>query len=153
MRKNYPVTGREFKIPAGATLMSTTDTKSNITYANSVFISVSGFDKNELIGSAHNLVRHPDMPQEAFADMWKTLMAGKSWTALVKNRRKDGDHCWVRASATPVVRDGREAGYMSVRKKPSSSEIQKAESLYKKSVKKKPDRERFIRAWSFKKEF
>jgi len=131
MRNNLPVTQREFDFPAGATLMSTTDTQSHITYANDAFVNVSGFDREEIHQQPHNLVRHPDMPQEAFADMWATLKGGEPWTALVKNRRKNGDHYWVRANATPVIRDGKHAGYMSVRTKPSRDEVAAAEALYR----------------------
>ncbi|MDV6321311.1 PAS domain-containing protein, partial [Chromohalobacter sp. HP20-39] len=84
---------------------------------------MSGFSREEIEGQPHNRVRHPDMPPEAFAAMWATLKAGQPWTALVKNRRKNGDHYWVRANATPVVRNGRTSGYMSVRTKPSREEI------------------------------
>jgi aerotaxis receptor len=110
--------------------MSTTDPSSHIVYANAAFIEVSGFERDEILGQPHNLVRHPDMPREAFADMWATLKAGESWTALVKNRRKDGDHYWVRANATPVMRNGQLAGYMSVRTKPTRDEVAQAEALY-----------------------
>lgn len=111
MRNNQPVTQREYEFPANSTLMSVTDEQSYIQYANSAFIAVSGYEPDEIMGQAHNLVRHPDMPPEAFADMWATLKAGQSWTALVKNRRKNGDHYWVRANAAPVVRNGRLTGY------------------------------------------
>ncbi|ALK34187.1 methyl-accepting chemotaxis protein [Burkholderia plantarii] len=131
MRNNQPVTQREFEFPDNATLMSTTDTRSNITYANAAFVEVSGFSPEEIHGQPHNLVRHPDMPEEAFADMWATLKGGEPWTALVKNRRKNGDHYWVRANATPVVRNGQAVGYMSVRTKASREEIAAAEALYK----------------------
>lgn len=131
MRNNHPVTQREFEFPDNATLMSTTDTQSNITYANAAFVEVSGFSPEEIHGQPHNLVRHPDMPEEAFADMWATLKGGEPWTALVKNRRKNGDHYWVRANATPVVRNGQAVGYMSVRTKASREEIAAAEALYK----------------------
>jgi len=129
MRNNQPVTQHEFELPDNATLMSTTDTQSHITYANGTFVQVSGFSNEEIVGQPHNVVRHPDMPKEAFADMWATLQGGEPWTALVKNRRKNGDHYWVRANATPVVRNGRPVGYMSVRTKPSPDEIAAAESL------------------------
>ncbi len=132
MRTNLPVSQREFKIPDGVTLMSTTDTQSRITYANGAFTQVSGFQRDELMGQPHNLVRHPDMPAEAFADMWRTLKSGYSWTALVKNRRKDGDHYWVRANATPVCRAGQVVGYMSVRTNAQPEEISAAERLYAK---------------------
>jgi aerotaxis receptor len=131
MRNNQPVTQREYEFAADATLMSTTDTQSHITYANAAFIAVSGFEREDIMGQPHNMVRHPDMPTQAFADMWATLKAGRSWTALVKNRRKSGDHYWVRANATPIVRAGRVTGYMSVRTKPSRAEIEAAEALYR----------------------
>ena len=130
MRKNLPVTQREVKMPAGSTLLSTTDPDSRITYANAAFVQISGFALDELMGQPHNLVRHPDMPAEAFADMWRTIKAGQPWSALVKNRRKDGDHYWVRANATSVVRDGRLVGYMSVRTPAAQAEIEAAEKLY-----------------------
>ncbi|RQY26396.1 PAS domain S-box protein [Burkholderia stagnalis] len=131
MRNNQPVSQREFEFPDNATLMSTTDTNSYITYANAAFIQVSGFSSDEIEGQPHNLVRHPDMPQEAFADMWATLKGGEPWTALVKNRRKNGDHYWVRANAVPVMRNGQPKGYMSVRTKATRDEIAAAEALYR----------------------
>jgi aerotaxis receptor len=131
MRLNEPVTQREYELPDRVTLMSTTDAQSHITYANAAFIEASGFSREELQGQPHNLVRHPDMPREAFADMWRTLQGGEPWTALVKNRRKDGDHYWVRANATPLIRQGRHIGYMSVRTKPGRDEVAAAEALYR----------------------
>ena len=131
MKNNQPVTQREFDYDDDVTLMSMTDTQSYVTYANSAFIQVSGFERDEIIGKPHNLVRHPDMPKEAFADMWRTLKEGQSWSALVKNRRKNGDHYWVRANATPVHRNNQLVGYMSVRTKPSRHEIEAAEVLYR----------------------
>ncbi|WP_433705141.1 methyl-accepting chemotaxis protein [Paraburkholderia sacchari] len=131
MRNNQPVTQNEYEFPDDATLMSTTDTQSYVTYANAAFIQVSGFSQAEIQGHPHNLVRHPDMPKEAFADMWATLKGGEPWSALVKNRRKNGDHYWVRANATPVVRNGQPVGYMSVRTKASREEIASAEALYR----------------------
>jgi aerotaxis receptor len=130
MRKNLPISQREYEFPADATLMSTTDTKSRVTYANAAFLDASGFAPDEIVGQPHNLVRHPDMPPEAFADMWATLQGGESWTGLVKNRRKNGDHYWVRANATPVMRDGKPVAYMSVRTKPAREEVARAEQLY-----------------------
>jgi len=131
MKVNQPVSQREYEFPKNATLMSTTDTDSRIAYANEAFVDVSGYTREELAGQPHNVVRHPDMPPEAFADMWATLKNGEPWTALVKNRRKNGDHYWVRANATPLVRAGRPVGYMSVRTKPSRDEIAAAEALYR----------------------
>ncbi|HET7867161.1 MAG TPA: methyl-accepting chemotaxis protein [Burkholderiaceae bacterium] len=131
MRDNQPITQHEYTLPGDVTLMSTTDAQSHITSANEAFVQVSGYTLEELQGQPHNLVRHPDMPAEAFADMWATLKDGEPWTAVVKNRRKNGDHYWVRANATPVVRDGRPAGYMSVRTAASREEIAAAEGLYR----------------------
>ncbi|WP_243049785.1 PAS domain-containing methyl-accepting chemotaxis protein [Dyella sp. RRB7] len=143
MRNNQPVSQHEFEVPDGATLMSTTDTRSHITYANAAFVQVSGFSHEEIHGQPHNLVRHPDMPVEAFADMWATIKGGEPWTALVKNRRKNGDHYWVRANAVPVVRDGNQVGYMSVRTKVTRDEIAAAEALYRDFREGKADRRRF----------
>ncbi|WP_416410454.1 methyl-accepting chemotaxis protein [Pantoea sp. App145] len=131
MRNNQPITQREYVFDDHATLMSTTDLNSYITYANDAFIEVSGFTPEEVNGQPHNMVRHPDMPPEAFADMWATLKQGEPWTALVKNRRKNGDHYWVRANAIPVVRAGQVQGYMSVRTKPTPEEIRQSEALYR----------------------
>jgi len=125
------VTQREFDFPADATLMSTTDVHSHIRYANAAFVAVSGFEADGLLGAAHNVVRHPDMPREAFADLWATLRAGRAWSALVKNRRRDGDHYWVRANVTPVRRQGVVEGYLSVRTRPTRDEVSAAESLYR----------------------
>ncbi|PXW23090.1 methyl-accepting chemotaxis protein [Paraburkholderia caballeronis] len=134
MRNNVPVTQREYPIADDTTLMSVTDVNGRIVYANAAFIKTSGFDKSELIGAPHNVVRHPDMPAEAFADMWATLRAGISWSAVVKNRRKNGDHYWVRANATPIVRDGVPVGYLSVRTRPGRDEIDAAAQLYRRFV-------------------
>ncbi|OIQ73623.1 aerotaxis receptor [mine drainage metagenome] len=130
MRTNLPVTQHEYEFPDNETLLSTTDSSSHIWYANAAFIRTSGFTPEELQGQPHNLVRHPDMPVEAFADMWRSLKEGQSWTALVKNRRKNGDHYWVRANAAPMRRNGRVTGYLSVRTQPLRTEIEAAQALY-----------------------
>lgn len=113
------------------TLMSTTDLQSYITHANDTFVQVSGYQLNELLDKPHNLVRHPDMPKAAFADMWYTLKQGEPWSGIVKNRRKNGDHYWVRANAVPMVREGRVTGYMSIRTRATVEEIAAVEPLYK----------------------
>jgi len=130
MRTNLPVTQSEFEFPASETLLSTTDADSYLTYASAAFMRTSGYSMDQLMGQPHNLVRHPDMPAEAFADMWRSLKAGQSWTALIKNRRSDGDHYWVRANAAPMRRNGQLTGYLSVRTKPSRAEIETATTLY-----------------------
>jgi len=130
MRDNGPVTQREYAFPAGATLLSVTDEKGRILLANPHFVQVSGFALDQLVGQPHNVVRHPDMPAQAFDDMWRTLKAGIPWTAIVKNRRADGDHYWVRANVTPVQRNGRTLGYVSVRTQPTRAEVATADALY-----------------------
>ncbi|WP_374641684.1 methyl-accepting chemotaxis protein [Hydrogenophaga sp.] len=130
MRKNLPVTQNGYDFPSDQTLISVTDLKGRITYCNANFVAVSGYTREELMGQPHNLVRHPDMPEEAFRDMWETIESGLPWTALVKNRRKNGDHYWVRANATPVRSGDRIVGYLSVRSKPGAEEVAAAESLY-----------------------
>ena len=130
MRTNLPVTQREFPFPEGRALVSTTDLKGRILHCNDVFVAVSGFSREELIGRPHNLIRHPDMPAEAFRDLWATVQAGRPWSGLVKNRRKDGDHYWVMANVTPLLRDGQPAGYLSVRSQPTREQVRAAETLY-----------------------
>lgn len=130
MRRNLPVTNNEYVLEDGRPIVSKTDLKGKITYVNPYFIEVSGFDEQELLGEPHNLVRHPDMPVEAFADLWATLKKGEMWTAVVKNRRKNGDYYWVMANVTPTMEDGRIVGYMSVRTKPTRDQIRATEELY-----------------------
>lgn len=130
MRLNLPVTGGEYNFPSGHTLVSLTDIKGRILYCNPMFITVSGYDKEELLGQPHNLIRHPDMPEEAFRDMWSTISAGNPWSALVKNRRKNGDHYWVVANVTPVTDGSQLIGYMSVRTEATRNQIADAEKLY-----------------------
>ena len=131
MRTNLPITQNEYSFPGSETLLSTTDTKGRITYANASFVRTSGFEIGELMGKAHNIVRHPDMPEEAYADMWRSLQEGQSWTAVVKNRRKNGDHYWVVANAAPMLRNGQLVGYISVRTKPTREQVDGAAALYR----------------------
>lgn len=130
MRVNLPVTNNEFPFPEGEMLVSTTDLSSHITYCNQAFVRVSGYTRDELVGQPHNIIRHPDMPPEAFRDMWATIRSGLPWSAVVKNRRKNGDHYWVVANVTPLVENNQPVGYMSVRTKPSSAQVEQAEALY-----------------------
>ncbi|SMH47918.1 methyl-accepting chemotaxis protein [Azospirillum agricola] len=131
MRRNLPVTNSEVDFPADTLLVSRTDTKGRITFVNKAFVEISGFTEQELIHSPHNLVRHPDMPQEAFGNLWKTIQAGRPWEGLVKNRAKNGDHYWVKANVTPVAENGAITGYISIRSKPSREEIDRAEEVYR----------------------
>lgn len=130
MRMNLPVSNIEYELQDGKSIVSKTDLKGNITYVNPYFVEVSGFNEIELMGAPQNILRHPDMPAVAFADMWKTIKSGTPWTGLVKNRRKSGDHYWVLANVTPVREDGKVIGYMSVRTKPSRQDINATEKLY-----------------------
>lgn len=131
MRINHPVNNHEYQLSDTQAIVSMTDPKGRITYVNPYFIEVSGFDEDELLGKAHNLVRHPDMPPEAFEDLWNTLHEGIPWTGLVKNRRKDGGFYWVQANVTPIYEGGQVTGYMSVRNKPARESIAAVEPIYR----------------------
>ncbi len=130
MKVNLPVNDKEHVLSEDDFLISRTNLKGIITYANPVFIKISGFSYEELFHKNHNVVRHPDMPQLAFENLWETLKAGKSWNGVVKNRCKDGSFYWVRANVTPNFDNGRLIGYTSVRVKPSAEEVRIAEKVY-----------------------
>ncbi|MCC4310058.1 methyl-accepting chemotaxis protein [Alcanivorax marinus] len=130
MRDNQPVTQREYTLNGEDFLISRTNLRGRITYANPAFVQVSGFSNEELVGSPHNIVRHPDMPEAAFENMWSCIKNGDIWIGLVKNRRKNGDHYWVRAHVTPVVEDGEIVGFVSVRLKADRESIDAAERDY-----------------------
>ncbi|MDT9001719.1 methyl-accepting chemotaxis protein [Paucibacter sp. APW11] len=132
MRNNLPITQQEYLLREGATIVSKTDLKGRISYVNDDFLEASGFSEAELIGQPHNLVRHPDMPEEAFADLWLSLSQGRPWSGLVKNRRKNGDHYWVLANATPIREGEQVVGYMSVRTRPTREQIDAADAFYRK---------------------
>ena len=131
MKINEPVTQTEVKMREGSILVSKTNLKGIITYVNQDFIEISGFSESELIGKNHNMVRHPDMPPEAFQSLWDDIKRGMVWTAPVKNRAKNGDYYWVNANVSPVYEKGEIVEYMSVRTRPSDEEIRSAEQLYK----------------------
>jgi aerotaxis receptor len=131
MRNNQPVTNREVDVLDDQAIVSKTDLDGNIVYVNPYFSEISGFSDDELIGAPQNIVRHPDMPAEAFADLWASIKSGTPWTGIVKNRCKNGDHYWVRANITPIRENGRTIGYMSVRVKAERHQIAKAEQAYR----------------------
>lgn len=131
MKINQPVTQRDIDYPETDVFVTKTDTKGIITYTNDSFVEISGFSRNELVGKNHNVVRHPDMPPWAFADLWQTVKSGHPWRGIVKNRAKNGDHYWVRATVSPIIENGNIVGYLSLRKKPSRAEVAQAEALYK----------------------
>jgi len=112
-------------------IVTKTDLKGRITYANPAFVEISGFTLEELLGQPHNVVRHPDMPRDAFKDLWDTARRDEPWKGLVKNRCKDGGYYWVDAYVTPLTQNGEKIGYMSVRSKPSDTQKAEAEALYK----------------------
>ena len=130
MKNNQPVTQREVAFPANTCLVSRTDLKGIITYANDAFVDISGFTRDELIGKNHNLVRHPDMPEAAFQDLWATVKSGLPWRGLVKNRCKNGDFYWVEAFVVPLKKNGQTTGYMSVRTPASRDKRAAAEAAY-----------------------
>ncbi len=126
-----PVTDHEATMKKGTILVTRTNPKGIITYANDDFVEISGFSREELIGKNHNVVRHPDMPPAAFEDLWMIVKEGKPWTGLVKNRSKNGDYYWVEANVTPVFNNkGQIDEILSVRYAPSRQQISEAEDLY-----------------------
>lgn len=131
MKINMPVTQVEREMLDGTTLVTKTDLRGVITYLNREFIEISGFSEDELMGASHNVVRHPDMPPQAFEDLWTTIKSGLPWTGLVKNRCKNGDFYWVVANVTPIREGGQVIGYMSVRTKPTRMQIEEATALYR----------------------
>lgn len=132
MRKNTPVTDQERLLNDNDKLISSTDLSGNIVHCNDVFLDICGFNKEELIGAPHNIIRHPDMPKEAYKIMWETLKSGNAWMGLVKNRCKNGDFYWVDAYVTPVMESDKIIGYESVRTRPKRRDVERAEKLYKK---------------------
>ncbi|WP_042591542.1 PAS domain-containing protein, partial [Ralstonia solanacearum] len=130
MRNNLPVTDTETTLAPSDYLISRTDPAGRIVFANPAFVRISGFTEAELLGAPHNVVRHPDMPEAAFADLWATLRSGRPWRGLVKNRRKDGGFYWVQANVTPVFQDGAIASYTSVRSMATPAQIARAGRAY-----------------------
>ncbi|MFT3759562.1 PAS domain-containing methyl-accepting chemotaxis protein [Thauera sp.] len=131
MKNNQPVTSVETLVPEGEFIYSRTDCRGNIVAANDLFVALSGFSREELIGQPHAIVRHPDMPPEAFADLWRSLEAGTPWSGYVKNRRKDGGFYWVRAFASPVRANGKVVGYESVRRHVDRATVARVDAAYR----------------------
>lgn len=130
-RMAAPTNGMERLLDPRVPIVTKTDLKGRITYANPAFVEISGFTHDELIGQPHNVVRHPDMPRDAFKDLWDTGKRNEPWKGLVKNRCKDGGYYWVDAYVTPLTQNGEKIGYMSVRSKPGDTQKAEAETLYK----------------------
>ena len=131
MRKNLPVTNVETLLPDDEFIYSRTDLKGVIVEANEAFAKISGFEREDMIGKPHNIVRHPDMPEAAYADLWADLKAGRPWRGIVKNRRKDGGYYWVEANVSPVREGSRVVGFQSVRSRPAREEVAAAENAYR----------------------
>ncbi|TPQ32270.1 chemotaxis protein [Bradyrhizobium guangdongense] len=138
MRKNLPVTDVEYPVSDETLIVSKTDLKGKLAYFNDDFVAAAGFTSDELMGQPHNIVRHPDMPSEAFGNLWDTLKAGKPWLGAVKNRRKNGDYYWVLATASPIRENGQVTGYTSIRTKLPADQRRLAEQVYAAIREKKP---------------
>lgn len=129
-RRNSHLINEEVSYSASEELVSTTDLRGVVTYANDAFCKIAGYSNDELVGKNHNIVRHPDMPAAAFADLWQKLKKGESWRGIVKNRCKDGRYYWVDAFVTPIFQQDKLVGYQSVRVKPDSQTVKRAELSY-----------------------
>lgn len=126
------VSNIETPMPDGRLIVSRTDRQGIITHVNDSFVEMSGYCTDELIGTPHYLLRHPDMPAVAFKGLWDTLLIeGKKWHGYVKNLRKDGGFYWVYATVIPNIRKGQVVGFTSVRRKPSRAKVDEADALYK----------------------
>jgi methyl-accepting chemotaxis protein len=132
MQVNQTVTQNEYIVREGALIVSITDLNGRMVTVSPEFIQVSGYTSEELLGQTHGGIRHPDMPAAVYEDLWQTLHAGRPWTGLMKNRRKNGDYYWDIASATPLREGGAISGYMTIRTKPSAAQIREAAELYAK---------------------
>ncbi|MBN46342.1 MULTISPECIES: methyl-accepting chemotaxis protein [unclassified Methylophaga] len=132
MKINEPVTQVEESYKSDANILTTTNSKGIITYVNRDFVDISGFTEEELVGKSHNVVRHPDMPPAAFAALWEKVKSDKSWMGMVKNRCKNGNHYWVDAYVTPIMKDDGTREYQSIRRKPRRENVDRASRLYEK---------------------
>lgn len=130
MSNQLPLTGRELPIPQGFILISKTDIYGAITYVNDTFCEISGYNPEELLGKHHNIIRHPDIPSEVFIDLWQNIRLGRSWTGILKNRCKNGDHYWIEAHISPIYENKEITGYLSVRKTATAEQIKNASFLY-----------------------
>lgn len=130
MRHTGPITGREMLLTANDCIISSTNLKGVILSVNQDFCRLAKYTESQLVGQAHNLLRHPDMPAAAFAMMWQQLLQEKPFRAIVKNRCQDGDHYWVDAYITPLYHQGKACGFESVRLQASREQIARAEEVY-----------------------
>ncbi len=145
MKNNLPVTHHNPDYLGSDVIAYRTDINGIITYANDAFVEISNFSREELVEKNHDLVRHPDMPPWVFADLWQTVQRSQPWHGTVKNRTKNGGHYWVRTTVSPILKDGKIIGYLSLMKKPTSAEVVYAEALYKSG--KTPSEKFSVRIW------
>ena len=124
------VTEVETRFPTGELIVSQTDSDGIITMCNEAFVHMSGFSREQLLGTPHSILRHPDMPKAAFADLWNTVDEGKRWSGYVKNLRRDGGFYWVYATVIPKIRDGVVVGHTSVRREPSRDKVNELAAVY-----------------------
>jgi aerotaxis receptor len=134
----------ETEVPENELIISRTDLKGVITYVNDTFAEISGYTPQELIGKAHNIVRHPDMPSSAFADVWETIEAGKTWKGYIKNMRKDRGYYWVEAEISGVYKDGKLVEYKSLRSPMTREKKIQMQQTYDKMRKEQEDQERVV---------
>lgn len=131
MKRSITPTSVERMMRDGDFIVSMTDLKGRITYGNRIFIEFSGYSEDELLGSQHNIIRHPDMPRAVLKLLWDKIQAQEECFAYVKNMSKDGGFYWVFANVTPIYEaSGNAIGYLSVRRKPKMSGIQVVSGLY-----------------------
>jgi aerotaxis receptor len=130
LRRVILYTEIETPFPEGKLIVSTTDKDGIITHVNKAFVEMSGYTEDELIGSPHSILRHPDMPPAAFKNLWDTVNRGEHWQGFVKNLRKDGGYYWVKATVIPNIRQGKVVSYTSVRRKPSRTKVEECIKLY-----------------------
>lgn len=130
LRRVVLYTEIETPFPDGKLIVSTTDKDGIITHVNKAFVEMSGYSEDELLGSPHSILRHPDMPAVAFKGLWDTVNKGEHWQGFVKNLRKDGGYYWVKATVIPNIRKGEVVSYTSVRRKPSRTKIEESIKLY-----------------------
>jgi aerotaxis receptor len=145
MRSAPQAAVHETVLEDGKPIVTTTDLKGRLTYANSTFTDASGYEGEQLAGRVQNSLYHSDMPQEVDADMWRTVLSGEPWRGLVKYARQGGGYFWCIANVTPVIEKGRTTGFMSVCTKPKREQIQEAEQLYRSVKGGNPDGIRIVR--------
>lgn len=126
---------KEYEFDANQIIVSKTDTKGKITYCNEIFIRMSAYSEQELLGTPHNILRHQDMPKVIFKLLWETIYSGQEIDAYVKNLRKDGGYYWVLANVTPSFDNNNKIiGYFSVRRKPNENSLEYIKNLYSKLI-------------------